>query len=320
MLTIALLWYDDDARRPLPQKILDATARYRERLGAAPTVCHLNPAQAAQAVQVSPRKKLEPLPVRLEADDTMRPNYFLIGLDDQDAPDQPIPAASSFFEDEETEREARRVQAAPAAASRKRAPRRATTQPEPAPARSVAKRPAAVAQPEKVTSRAAKPRAAVKPGKDASPVRARRQVTQAKPIATAEPATSAKPRAQKKSVATVKPIVSAKVRKVAPTATSMKPANNNLPIKDARPAHKSKLSAAPAPEPAARRHAVQRSASSQSGDASAPVKPTPRSRAIKRLAAESAPIAFQPTLLDSSSAQTQSARKPAPRGRTRRAS
>ena len=139
MLTIALLWYDDDARRPLPLKILDATARYRERLGASPTVCHLNPAQAEQALHVSPRKKPEPLPVRLEADETMRPNYFLVGLDDEDAPAQPLPIPDVFGAEIEETPHPRRAKAVATSASRTRAPRRERATPQPVAARAEAK-------------------------------------------------------------------------------------------------------------------------------------------------------------------------------------
>ena len=42
----ALLWFDDDIKRPLQQKILDGVERFRERMGYEPTEVHLNPAQA----------------------------------------------------------------------------------------------------------------------------------------------------------------------------------------------------------------------------------------------------------------------------------
>ena len=45
MAMAGLLWYDDDNRRPLMAKIIEAAGRYRERVGVAPTVCQLPPQQ-----------------------------------------------------------------------------------------------------------------------------------------------------------------------------------------------------------------------------------------------------------------------------------
>lgn len=79
MLTLGLLWYDDDARRPVPQKIAEAVARYHERVGGRPTVCQLNPRQAAALASV----KTAALPqLRLVPDETLRSNYFLVGIED----------------------------------------------------------------------------------------------------------------------------------------------------------------------------------------------------------------------------------------------
>jgi hypothetical protein len=231
MLTIALLWYDDDTRRPLPQKILDATARYRERLGAVPTVCHLNPAQAEQALHVSPRKKPEPLPVRLEPDDTMRPNYFLVGLDDADAPAQPLPVPDVYFAESEEPPQPRRAKAGAAASGRTRAPRRETATRQPVAGR-----------------------------------------------------VDAKPRS--------------KVRVAPPTP--------------------------PTVELATRRHRRQQpAADSPATPMSTPATllPAPRPRNGRRSASlAAAPIAFQPTLLESSAKQTPSKRTTPSRGRARRAS
>ena len=60
----ALLWFDDDIKRPLQQKILDGVERYRERMGYEPTQVHLNPAQAKaleEAMQAPAKKRGEPL-------------------------------------------------------------------------------------------------------------------------------------------------------------------------------------------------------------------------------------------------------------------
>lgn len=41
-----LLWFDNDKKRPVAQKIADAIDRYRQKLGRAPTVCYINEAEA----------------------------------------------------------------------------------------------------------------------------------------------------------------------------------------------------------------------------------------------------------------------------------
>ena len=93
MLKAGLLWFDDDARRPLAQKIADAVARYQERLGERPSVCQVNPGQAAT---LATGKGAPPQPLLLVPDATLRPNYFLVGVDSGavesgQAPELPVP-------------------------------------------------------------------------------------------------------------------------------------------------------------------------------------------------------------------------------------
>ncbi len=38
-----LLWYDDDPRRGLAEKIGRAARRYRQKFGAAPDICYVHP-------------------------------------------------------------------------------------------------------------------------------------------------------------------------------------------------------------------------------------------------------------------------------------
>ncbi len=40
---IGLLWFDDDPRRDLKQKVADAAKRYAEKFGRPPTVCYVHP-------------------------------------------------------------------------------------------------------------------------------------------------------------------------------------------------------------------------------------------------------------------------------------
>ncbi len=40
---IGLLWFDDDPKRDLKQKVGDAARRYTEKFGRQPTVCYVHP-------------------------------------------------------------------------------------------------------------------------------------------------------------------------------------------------------------------------------------------------------------------------------------
>src|SRR5690348_5633203 len=92
MVMAGLLWYDDDARRPLAAKIIEATERYRDRVGLAPTVCQLPPQQlkALTEAPTSHRKRARtpvielPRKLRLDPDEHLHPNTFLLGMGDED--------------------------------------------------------------------------------------------------------------------------------------------------------------------------------------------------------------------------------------------
>lgn len=124
MLTVGLLWYDDDPKRPTALKIADGMARYRERLGTAPTICYLNPRQWEAATAPTRHKDVgAPLPnASLISDDTMRPNYFLIGVEESDQ--QPILATAAALDDiardapSEQSHSSRRKRQAPAVVTR----------------------------------------------------------------------------------------------------------------------------------------------------------------------------------------------------------
>ncbi len=113
MVMAGLLWYDDDAKRPLAAKIIEATERYRDRIGFAPTVCQLPPQQlkALTEASTSPRKRARtpvielPRKLRLEPDERLHPNTFLLGMGEDDiAIPNPLLAES-----DETPRRARQM-------------------------------------------------------------------------------------------------------------------------------------------------------------------------------------------------------------------
>ncbi|HLW02815.1 MAG TPA: hypothetical protein VKT82_29435 [Ktedonobacterales bacterium] len=101
MMKLGLLWFDDDAKRKVVEKLDEAAERYEERFGVRPTLVHLNPAQA---------EGLAHRRLRVCGDASLRRNYFLVGVDDADAAAQQPQAVSAVAvaEPEEEARPARR--------------------------------------------------------------------------------------------------------------------------------------------------------------------------------------------------------------------
>lgn len=73
-MKLGLLWYDNDPRKSLDAKVLEAAARYREKFGADPNVCYVNPEQLQP--ERPPKIKL-----RLVGAGTVRPNHFWLELE-----------------------------------------------------------------------------------------------------------------------------------------------------------------------------------------------------------------------------------------------
>lgn len=42
-MRVGLLWYDDDPKRDLKEKVARAVERYRQKFGASPNVCYVHP-------------------------------------------------------------------------------------------------------------------------------------------------------------------------------------------------------------------------------------------------------------------------------------
>lgn len=69
-----LIWYDNDRKRALTDKVRAAAERYRERFGSAPEVVLLNPTDAAE------QDRLAGLIVRPTV--LVSPNHLYVGVDD----------------------------------------------------------------------------------------------------------------------------------------------------------------------------------------------------------------------------------------------
>lgn len=200
MIDSALLWFDDDFRRPFALKVSDAVTRYRERVGYEPTLCQVHPTQIPAVLRPedlkaqSRRKSRAPevaLPEKLliVPDQHVPMHHFLIGIqpgeapvavfhpmDDDDLDDdlqaQPVPGRRSGSRRRGAREAVPPAPSAESGASPKRAGSRRTAA---APAR-VAEAVEAVPAPK--PARAARKRVAVK----AAPVAS---AAHAEPIATA---------------------------------------------------------------------------------------------------------------------------------------
>lgn len=69
---IGMLWLDDDAKRPLVEKIEGAVAYYQHKYGRMPELCLVNPALVPQKTEVG---SVEVAPLR-----TILPHYFWLGM------------------------------------------------------------------------------------------------------------------------------------------------------------------------------------------------------------------------------------------------
>jgi hypothetical protein len=63
-MDIGMLWYDDDSKRPLSEKVARAVDYYKAKYGSVPTVCFVNPAtlkessDTAAGVQIRPARNV----------------------------------------------------------------------------------------------------------------------------------------------------------------------------------------------------------------------------------------------------------------------
>ena len=73
MLKMGLLWFDDNPKRPLAEKLEEAAQRYQERFDMWPTLVHLNPTQA---------EGLKYKRLRVFGDEHLRRNYFIVGIEE----------------------------------------------------------------------------------------------------------------------------------------------------------------------------------------------------------------------------------------------
>jgi hypothetical protein len=78
-MDVGMLWFDDDAKRPLNDKVARAVEHYKTKYGATPTVCFVNPAMLKDAPEAAGGVQLRPARMVLV-------NHFWIGVGDAAAP------------------------------------------------------------------------------------------------------------------------------------------------------------------------------------------------------------------------------------------
>jgi hypothetical protein len=72
---IGMLWFDNDPKKTIAVKIRGAIEYYKEKYGATPTVCYMNPAMLRQ----EPISKSD-VGVDLITNKSLLYNHFLIGV------------------------------------------------------------------------------------------------------------------------------------------------------------------------------------------------------------------------------------------------
>ena len=74
-MEVGMLWFDDDPRRGLEEKVARAVAHYKEKYGQSPTVCYVNPATLDGGPDLVAGVQIKPARMVL-------PNHFWIGVGD----------------------------------------------------------------------------------------------------------------------------------------------------------------------------------------------------------------------------------------------
>ena len=96
-MEIGMLWYDDDAKRPFDAKVASAVEYYKNKYGAAPTVCYVHPNLLTAERAPSTESALSAEGLRVSAGIQLRPmrtvmiNHFWLGVGDNTTGPEPQP-------------------------------------------------------------------------------------------------------------------------------------------------------------------------------------------------------------------------------------
>ena len=76
-MRVGMLWYDDDRRQELGDKVGRAANHYRSKYGRIPNLCMANP----KTLGKNPPKEVEGL--QLRSSGSVLPHHFWLGVDDK---------------------------------------------------------------------------------------------------------------------------------------------------------------------------------------------------------------------------------------------
>ena len=79
-MDIGMLWYDDDGKRQLDEKVARAAEYYRAKYGVQPTECYVNPGMLGEGQPRSSAGWIMASGVRLRPDRTIIKNHFWLGI------------------------------------------------------------------------------------------------------------------------------------------------------------------------------------------------------------------------------------------------
>ncbi len=74
-MNVGMLWYDDDKKRSLEERVRRAADYYRRKYGRVPTRCFVHPAALAAGTS-------EAAGMRIEASANVLPNHIWLGVED----------------------------------------------------------------------------------------------------------------------------------------------------------------------------------------------------------------------------------------------
>ena len=79
MMETGMLWFDNDTQADFASKVKRAATYYRNKYGAQPDICHVNPSmysiKTVDGIEIAP-------------DETISPNHFWIGVKKNPGKDQ----------------------------------------------------------------------------------------------------------------------------------------------------------------------------------------------------------------------------------------
>ena len=80
-----MLWFDDDPKRTLEEKVERAALRFREKYGVAPDLCYANPrtipdAERTVALKQTAAKKGGTAKILMKQARSILPNHFWLGV------------------------------------------------------------------------------------------------------------------------------------------------------------------------------------------------------------------------------------------------